>query len=353
MATAPADMRPPLYATSRVKASDPSEFSLWSQRGVPVVSAVTDDVWVIPVPAPGGPIRYTLCYAVRKGSSFVVIDPGWASEEGWDALMRGLEQIGAAPSMIRGIIGTHAHVDHIGLAHRLQLASGAWFAIGDGEPMPTSGGLQLQYANDDDRLLRTWGVPVELRDQLNLVLSSEAVAPPTPPVDMYLRDGESVDDVPLRVIATPGHTPGHICLATEDGSVLFTGDHVLPRISPHASVWVGGLEDPLRAYRSSLLLVQGYEDALICPGHEYRFTGIGLRINELDEDVQRRSDEILDLIEKNQPDSIWALAGLVTWSRGWDSLEGMTRRLALAECASHVEHLAGRGLPRAIATRPL
>src|SRR4051812_45757339 len=152
MDSALAEDRPPLRATSAVVASDPLEFAAWSARSIPDVAQVAHDVWVIPVPAPQVPIRYTMCYVVRSGSSYLVIDPGWASPEGWEALSRGLAAIGVELWAIRGIVATHAHVDHVGLAERLQLATGAWFGVGEYEPMPTVGESRAAHAEADHLL---------------------------------------------------------------------------------------------------------------------------------------------------------------------------------------------------------
>ena len=56
--------------------------------------------------------------------------------------------------------------------------------------------------------------------------------------DRLLEDGE-LADVPgwkLRALHTPGHTPGHLCFVDERSRRLFSGDHVLPRITPNISV---------------------------------------------------------------------------------------------------------------------
>src|SRR5690625_7938194 len=75
------------------------------------------------------------------------------------------------------------------------------------------------------------GYPEDVVEALLLVDPLPASAIP----DRELQDG-TVIDLPgrdLRAVWTPGHSPGHLCLHLADGDVLFTGDHVLPRITPH------------------------------------------------------------------------------------------------------------------------
>ncbi len=60
-------------------------------------------------------------------------------------------------------------------------------------------------------------------------------APPNPAVkrpylpDRILGEGDVIETElgPLRAIATPGHTAGHLCLALEGSTFLFSGDHVM------------------------------------------------------------------------------------------------------------------------------
>ena len=49
----------------------------------------------MPVPIPDSPLRYTLTYLIAAGSGLVVVDPGWTSEAGWQALAEGLKAAGS------------------------------------------------------------------------------------------------------------------------------------------------------------------------------------------------------------------------------------------------------------------
>jgi hypothetical protein len=48
----------------------------------------------------------------------------------------------------------------------------------------------------------------------------------------------------------------------------------------------------------------------------------------------------------------WSIAAALTWSRGWDALVGVMRRMALAETLAHLHHLAVTGLVRELAGTP-
>ena len=51
------------------------------------------------------------------------------------------------------------------------------------------------------------------------------------------------------------------------------------------------------------------------------------------------------MVSGQSPHTVWDVAQVLTWSRGWDSLCGYTLRLALAETASHLVYLESLGLP--------
>jgi glyoxylase-like metal-dependent hydrolase (beta-lactamase superfamily II) len=315
-----------------------NQWQAWSRREVPDVEEVRPGVWSIPVPIPAHPMRYTLCYAFVGEGEVLVIDPGWASLEGWSALAAGLHQAGAGPETVTGIVVTHHHPDHLGLAQRLIDASAAWLAAGDGEqPHLVPQGLEAAR-----RKLRGWGVPNDLLDSIAPDAAAldrlRLLAAP----DFWLRDGDllRVAGVELRVIATPGHSSGHIALHDEKRSLLFTGDHVLPRISPNVPLDPDGLSDPLGAYLDSLVRVRIDDDAEICPAHEYRFASIADRCATLEAHTAARSEEVLRVVEERASTTVWEVARHLTWSRGWDALNGVSMRLALAETASHLQYVA-------------
>jgi hydroxyacylglutathione hydrolase len=144
-----------------------------------------------------GPLE-TNCWIVSDdcGGPAIVIDPA-------DDVARIVSELG--PRGVAAVVLTHGHFDHIGAVKALLVQSGAPLLVHaeDAESITTatgSGGA-------------AWGFDVS-----------------SPPADRLLHDGDVVDagDLRLRVLHTPGHTPGGICLFG-DGSEnqppqLFSGD---------------------------------------------------------------------------------------------------------------------------------
>src|ERR1700748_3408405 len=101
----------------------------WLRRVMPPVEQLEPDLWSLPVPIPGNPLRYVSVYAFGTGEGLVLIDAGWGAEESWRALRDGRESTRAGVADIRGVLVPHRHFDHVGLAGRVRQASGAWIAM--------------------------------------------------------------------------------------------------------------------------------------------------------------------------------------------------------------------------------
>ena len=86
-----------------------------------------------------------------------------------------------------------------------------------------------------------------------------------------------------------GHAPGHACLFDRQGSLLISGDQVLPRISSNVSLYPSNADaDPLGEYLASLDSLAGLpEDTLVLPAHGPPFAGLHGRIEALRADEQR------------------------------------------------------------------
>ena len=163
--------------------------------------------------------------------------------------------------------------------------------------------------------------------------------------DVLLADGDALD-LPgrqVRVVWTPGHTPGHICLHDADHDLLLTGDHLLPRISPNIGLNPGTTDSPLASYLESLRAIGSYDSAEALPAHEYRFRGIAGRAETLIQHHDARAQEVLDIVAAAGEPTIWDVTEKLTWSRGWDQITGFMRRAALAETAAHIEYLERLG----------
>ncbi|MEE9366586.1 MAG: MBL fold metallo-hydrolase, partial [Dehalococcoidales bacterium] len=133
------------------------------------------------------------CYIVGDESTKegAIIDPADEAEN----ILRSVEELGLT---IRSIILTHGHPDHFAALKEVKEATGA----------------EIMVHTDD----------AEYHRQSTLALAFGLYCPTPPPPDKLLNDGDSIDidDLHFKVIHTPGHSPGGICLLGH--GVLFSGD---------------------------------------------------------------------------------------------------------------------------------
>jgi glyoxylase-like metal-dependent hydrolase (beta-lactamase superfamily II) len=326
-----------------------AQHEAWQQRSLPPVEQLRPDLWSIPVPIPRSPLRYVSVYAFAVPGGVSLIDTGWESDEGWAALTTGLAGIGADIADVRGVLVTHLHFDHLGLAGRVREASGAWIAM---HPADAEVVADLNQRSTGDTVAREVeflvGLGAPRDDAAADVGPAEAMerfsrmAVP----DRELADGD-LADLPgwqLRAVHTPGHTPGHLCFREERTGLFFSGDHVLPRITPNISSGVESGADPLRSFLSSLATVRDAEAVEVLPAHEWRFRGLADRVDELTAHHEQRLAELLAAIRRYPGSTPWDLAAHLTWSRPWSAYERRMRIFAVTETDAHLRLLASRGL---------
>jgi glyoxylase-like metal-dependent hydrolase (beta-lactamase superfamily II) len=166
----------------------------------------------------------------------VVIDPGDEPER----ILRVVESMKVAPI---ALLHTHAHLDHVTASRAIKEATGAVIRL-----------------HPEDRPLYD-----ALPEQAALFgLRADAPLPPDAP----LSDGEIVRVGPyrLRVIHTPGHTPGSTSFVVEgDAPLLFSGDTLFRRSIGRTDLWGGDTEAILASIRGRLFALSG-ETLVVC-GH--------------------------------------------------------------------------------------
>lgn len=126
-------------------------------------------------------------------------------------IVAGLRAIGRHPGDVTRIVLTHAHVDHAGGAAEMAGRTGAPVAVHEADADDVEAGRLPPF----DRSL--------LRGRLMTRMPGGGF--PGVPVGERLTDGQLLDVAGgLRIVATPGHTPGHVSLLHEPTRTLITGD---------------------------------------------------------------------------------------------------------------------------------
>jgi hydroxyacylglutathione hydrolase len=194
-------------------------------RGI-VVGVFAENAWVI---------------GNRRTGEAIAIDPGDQPEE----ILAMARDMGVT---IKLIANSHAHIDHILGVRGVQSATGAKFLLHQGD---------LSIArNAAGTAAGFLGRPVE----------------PPPEPDAYPVDGDEidVDGVKLKVIHTPGHTPGSLSFYTE--GMLFSGDTLFQGSIGRTDLPGGDYDEEMSSVIDKLLTLP--DDTVVLPGH-MRETRIG------------------------------------------------------------------------------
>ncbi len=318
---------------------------------LPERAEVLPGIWRLPLPLRGNPLGHVNTYLVRSDDGYLLVDCGWDTADTLKMLEQHLRVLDVRFNDIRHLVVTHIHPDHYGLAGRLREISNADLKFHRLERLY----IESRYADADGLLeeMREWlrlhGTPQSELDQLNRgsmkIMERVQLAFP----DETLEDGEEIacGRFSFRVLWTPGHSAGHICLFDPLHKVLLSGDHVLPRISPSISLHSQSAGNPLADYLDSLRLVAELQAELVLPGHGDPFTGLAERTAELLAHHQARLAEILELLERDRPraQTAYELTRRMRWAgqRTWDDLGDFEQRLAVTEAIAHLEVLHARG----------
>lgn len=158
-----------------------------------------------------------LLWDARDGAT--LIDAGYPGQV--PEIERALGEQGVRLTDLRRILLTHQDLDHIGSAQPLAAASGAEVLAHAADAPYIQGEKRLVKMDPARFEERLKSLPEALRDQARLLVSSL----PTAKVTRWLKGGELLPQHGgIDVVATPGHTPGHVCYYVRSLELLVAGD---------------------------------------------------------------------------------------------------------------------------------
>lgn len=181
-----------------------------------------------------GPLQVN-CYLLTDDSTreTVIIDPGDDAADILDIVKdKGL--------VVRSIVLTHAHFDHVGANKALKEATGA----------------EILMHQDDERLLKSAA-------NQGALFGMQSAA--SPPADRYVKHGDTIaaGGISLKVLHTPGHSPGGICLLGK--GMVFTGDALFAGSIGRTDLPGGDTAALLRSIETNLMSLP--DDTKVFSGH--------------------------------------------------------------------------------------
>ncbi|HET9258604.1 MAG TPA: MBL fold metallo-hydrolase [Acidimicrobiia bacterium] len=303
---------------------------------VPAARHLGNGIHQIPAPLPYKAPPWVNTYVIEAGDGLILIDCGTDWEPGRQALARGFSDLGLDEAQVHTLIVSHLHPDHVGMSARVVREFGCRFVMHE-----RAAGLVDKY-NDTPGQARRLESLADLHGMPADVLSAGRpderpdFMPFIEQPDHLLSDGDSIDlgeGRSLVVVHTPGHEQAHICLRDSRTGILFSGDHILPRISP-VVMYNQDTADPLGDYMASLERLIGMGIGLTYPAHGTLIDRGDERAHQILLHHRRRLSDMADLVARADIDA-W---NVVTRSFR-PNLDPTDSRLAFLETVSHLEHL--------------
>lgn len=321
----------------------------------PVAREVVANLWKIVLPIPF-PLKTVNVYALVGNDGWALIDTGVGTPDARAALAEWQRMSGLGVDTLRAIILTHHHPDHIGLSGELHAQSGApvyMHPIDEANLQVIWTGTMSQRFERVSRFFQQHGLPPTRLwyTQLDREVIRHIIDVPPHEAFLPLEDGQELELMGehYRVIWTPGHADGQICLFRERDGIFLAADHVLPRITPNIGLYSDrDRPNPLDDYLNSLNKIADLPACSVLPGHGEPFPDLAARVAEIKNHHAERLQQLLDLLSR-EPQNANQLTNQLFQQRTLQNDEA--RRMAVAEVLAHLEYLRFQGKLKQLHTK--
>jgi len=291
-------------------------------------------------------LNHVNIYLIEDDDGWLVLDTGLSSDDcrmGWDAILSGPLR----GQRLSGMVVTHYHPDHVGLAGWLARSFGLKLAMPRTEYLYH---LMAAHGRGDmyDAAHRAFYLAHGLSEEttqivLNRGLNYLTMTTGVPEAFERIKQGDTrrMGGRDFKVLTGGGHALEQAMLHNTSDKLFFAADQVIARISPNVSVHpVEPDEDPLGTYLSDLKQLRASvpHDVLVLPGHGLPFHGLHTRIDELIEHHALRCGRIADVCR----DAPLSAADLVP-ALFHRVLDPHQTGFAFGEVLAHVNYMLGRG----------
>lgn len=303
------------------------------------------NVYKIEVPFENISTSATNCYVITDGGDTLVVDTGAPTDEGAQVLLAALDELGVDRARTKWFL-THLHMDHAGLVDQV-VPDGGLLLVGANEVAAVRASRTGMFLDELRRVHRRQGVPrASLSVAARLGIEVQ-MFDPSRLRTCLMRDGDdvTVGAYTLKVVETPGHTPGHMSLYEPNNGILFSGDHALFVISPSIALFPHG-QDGLQAYFDSMAKVQDLHIRYLYHSHGPIREDFGDRFVWLADHHRARLGEAVGIIERIPHLTGYKIIRTLKWNvpfDDWDDIPIMQRHIMLTQGIVYLNHLVSTG----------
>lgn len=282
----------------------------------------------VPTPYPVGPVNVYLV----KSQPYTLIDTGPDSPASRQALEEALTACNVSMREIERIVITHCHPDHCGLVGLIRETAGAEIFVNSIEAGHLTG--ERDYFKEILPSLIKSGVPQNvLQDMAKHIktgnhrkIAKEDISPLTGQEVLTFEDGA------LVVQNFPGHSQGHICLYDPQARNFFSGDFLLPHITPNPLMEVcqetGKRLPAKKLHIEGLAQVLKMDIAEVWPGHGQNITDWQETVNGVLRQHLHRNETVYRLLTKKGQTAYEIATTMFPQIKGVDIILGVSEILA-------------------------
>jgi glyoxylase-like metal-dependent hydrolase (beta-lactamase superfamily II) len=301
-------------------------------------------------------VNYVCVYLFKVGDKLILIDSGLNLGNWRKKFYESLKELRIDIGDIDYCFITHIHIDHIGLAKKLKeknpnlkiIMHDITYELLKWETNTTSLVDMKQKASEIADKMVKYGISKEQGKRVVQFFTYWPQFLVYQKPDIIVNDGDIILEN-LQVLWTPGHSFGHICIFDKKKRYLFSGDHILSRITPHIGNFIVNeflhnkyhdfdFNNILKYYLSSLDKIDELNPQIIFPAHQEIIFNPHERISAIKEHHKNRLREILDLI-KEKPLNPFQISQM---HFGTD-LDEINSYMALSEVLGHLIYLENEG----------
>jgi glyoxylase-like metal-dependent hydrolase (beta-lactamase superfamily II) len=299
-------------------------------------------------------VGFVCIYLFKVNDKFILFDAGLNMGSWKKKFLSILHHVNVNVSDIDYCFISHNHLDHIGLANYLKRKNPniqilmhditskelSW------ETVPRNQSIIEERAEELSYQLIKFGMSKAQSEKLIDYFTKWPKLKKDIKADRILHDNDEIkiSGTKLRVIWTPGHSLGHICLFDMKRRYLFSGDHILSRITPHIGNYLINptiekeyadydFNNVLKLYLESLDRIEFLKPKIIFPAHQEIIYNPKERIQEIREHHDKRLIQILNLITQ-EPKTPLEIA-----QKHFDELDDINTFLAISEVLGHLIYL--------------
>lgn len=310
-----------------------------------MIEQVYPNIFKIEIPLPNNPLKATNAYFVKGDGRNLLIDTGFNRTECKVAMDQAIHDLGISMENT-DIFITHIHGDHSGLAGYLVRPTNKIYT-GEYCAKSLSGNAEAGLKGFFDAMIKQSGLPyIDITSHPGYTYASDFLESVN-----VVQNGDilNIGEFTFQCIQTSGHAPDHFCLYDQGHKLLFSGDHILGKITPNNTIWAPPwtiTRDYLGEYLQSLERISKLDLDLIFPGHRHVLDNGKKRIEELKDHHQRRLENILEIIGKESMSGA-QVASQMKWDlsiKTWEDFPPAQKIFATGEALAHLTHLVFQGV---------